>query len=342
MKVAPIDFETRLKSQPGIEPGLGGEGIPAAIGNTPMVKLSKLIPDAPFHLLAKLEALNPGGSVKDRAALSILRQAIQAGEIQAGTVVIESSSGNMGIGLAQACAYFGLRFICVVDEKTTKQNADILRAYGAEVDVVTEPDLVTGEFLQARINRVKSLLSSNEGSFWPDQYANQYNAIAHHQTMHEIAAALDGKLDYLFCATSTCGTLRGCAEYVREHKLNTRIIAVDAVGSIIFGGKPAKRLIPGHGAAVRPRLFQPDLADECIQITDIECIQGCRRLVKREAILAGGSSGGIVMAVEKAKDRIAAGSTCALILPDRGERYLDTIYSDAWVIRHFGDILSAE
>lgn len=315
------------------------EGVPSAIGNTPMVRLARLYPEAPLQLLAKLEALNPGGSVKDRAALSIIKQAAEVGDIRAGTVVIESSSGNMGIGLAQACAYFGLRFICVIDVKTTKQNLDILRAYGAEIDVVSEPDPVTGEFLQARINRVKSLLASIEGSFWPDQYANQYNAIAHHQTMREIVTTLDGKLDYLFCATSTCGTLRGCAEYVRMHGLKTRIIAVDAVGSIIFGGQPAKRLIPGHGAAVRPKLYQPDLADECIQVTDIDCIRGCRRLVKREAILAGGSSGGIVMAVEKAAHRIPAGSTCALVLPDRGERYLDTIYSDSWVAQHFGDVL---
>src|ERR1700754_2424980 len=203
-------------------------GILATVGQTPLIELTRILEEVPVRLFAKLESFNPGGSSKDRPASFIIRQGIADGTIGPDTVVIESSSGNMGIGLAQACAYFGLRFICVVDEKTTKQNADILKAYGAEVDVVTEPDLVTGEFLQARINRVKSLLASNEGSFWPDQYANQYNAIAHHQTMHEIAAALDGKLDYLFCATSTCGTLRGCAEYARMRKLKTRIIAVDA------------------------------------------------------------------------------------------------------------------
>src|SRR5262249_38714438 len=145
-------------------------------------------------LYAKLEAFNPGGSIKDRAALSIIGHALETGAIGPGMTVIESSSGNMGIGLAQACAYFGLRFICVVDPKTTRQNINILKSYGVEIDLVAQPDPVTGEFLQARIHRVKALLRSTENSFWPDQYSNIYNAVAHHQTMHEIVIALGGKV----------------------------------------------------------------------------------------------------------------------------------------------------
>ena len=182
------------------------------------------------------------------------------------------------------------------------------------------------------------LLDDYPGSFWPDQYSNIYNAIAHRQTMHEIVEALGGELDYLVCATSTCGTMRGCAEYVQMRGLSTRIIAVDAVGSVIFGGSTAKRLIPGHGAAVRPRLFQPRLANECIHVGDLDCVVGCRRLVRLESILAGGSSGAVVMAVNRIKDEIPSGSSCVMIFPDRGERYLDTIYSDRWVTEHFGDV----
>ena len=244
----------------------------------------------------------------------------------------------MGIGLAQACAYLGLRFICVVDPKTTRQNIDILKSFGAEIDLVAEPDPETGEFLQARINRVCAILKTTRNSFWPDQYSNIYNALGQQRTMQEIAAEMGGKVDYLFCATSTCGTIRGCAEYIREHGLGTRIIAVDAVGSVIFSGKPAKRLIPGHGAAVRPKLYQSDLADRCIHVSDLECVVGCRRLVKSEAILAGGSSGAVLMAVEKMSRDIIPESNCVLILCDRGERYLDTIYSDDWVTEHFGDV----
>jgi len=309
-----------------------------AIGKTPLVRLSRVIPNLHFNLFAKLEGLNPGGSTKDRPAFSIIQHGIDSGRIGPDTVVIESSSGNMGIGLAQACAYHGLRFICVIDPKTTQQNMRLLQAYGAEVDMVLEPDEVTGEFLQARLNRVNKLLATLHNTFWPNQYSHRYNPIAHHQTMHEIVSDLNCEVDFLFCATSTCGTIRGCAEYVRSHNLRTRIFAVDAVGSVIFGGVNSKRLLPGHGSAVRPALYHPYLAERCIHITDLECVQGCRRLVRQEAILAGGSSGAVLMAVERVKDEIPPDATCAVILADRGERYLDTIYSDAWVIEHFGAI----
>jgi len=315
-----------------------GNGILSAIGHTPIVRLTRALEELPFHLYAKLEAFNPGGSIKDRAAFSIIGNALETGEVQAGTTVIESSSGNMGIGLAQACAYFGLRLICVVDPKTANQNIHILEAYGAEVDVITEPDPATGEFLPARIQRVQTLLRSIPNSYWPDQYSNMRNAEAHHQTMHEIVTALEGKVDYLFCSTSTCGTLRGCAEYVLARHLRTKIIAVDAVGSVIFGGGAKKRLIPGHGASRLPGLYQHGLAERCVHVSDLDCIIGCRQLLRREAIMAGGSSGGVLMAVERIRDDIPQGAICVLLFPDRGERYLDTIYSDVWVREHFGDV----
>jgi cysteine synthase A len=314
------------------------EGIISTIGNTPLVKLSRILQPADFNLYAKLEAFNPGGSIKDRTAFSILKNALDNGLIYPGSTVIESSSGNMGIGLAQACAYFGLNFICVIDPKTTALNIEILKAFGAQVDLISTPDPVTGEFLQARINRVNDLLRQIENSFWPDQYRNLYNPMAHYRTMHEIVQDLDGRVDYLFCATSTCGTLRGCADYIRMNNLRTKLYAVDAVGSVIFSDKKGKRLIPGHGAAVRPKLYQPNLADDCIHVTDTQCVVGCRLLVKEEAILAGGSSGAVLMAVESFRQRIPRGANCVVLFPDRGERYLDTIYSDAWVAEHFGEV----
>ena len=314
------------------------ESILSTIGHTPLVRLKQVIPDCSFSLFAKLEGFNPGGSAKDRPALHILQEAMRSGAVKPWTVVIESSSGNLGIGLAQACRYLGLRFICVVDPKTTEQNLRILRAYGAEIDRVSEPH-PTGGFLEARIDRVQTLLQTIEDSFWTNQYANLSNARAHYRTtMDEIATELDGNIDYLFVATSTCGTLRGCAEYVRDHHLDTIIFAVDAHGSVIFGGPPAPRLIPGHGAARRPELHRTDLADECLRVSDLDCVVGCRRLVQSEAILAGGSSGGVLMALEQVKDRIPRGATCVAIFHDRGERYLDTIYSDEWITEHFGDI----
>ncbi|HEX8706909.1 MAG TPA: 2,3-diaminopropionate biosynthesis protein SbnA [Pyrinomonadaceae bacterium] len=314
------------------------EGILATIGNTPLVRLKRIPKDVRFRLFAKMEGLNPGGSTKDRPALSILKNGLETGAIDSQTVILESSSGNMGIGLAQVCSYLGLRFICVVDPKTTQQNIRLLKAYGAEVDLVKDPDPMTGEFLQARILRVQQLLRTVPNSYWPNQYSHTYNATAHHRTMDEVVSALGGEVDYLFCATSTCGTLRGCAEYVRKHKLRTKIIAVDAVGSVIFGGNKGPRMIPGHGAAVKPELFQNDLASLCVHVSDIDCVVGCRRLIKSEAILAGGSSGAVIMAIEYFKEEIPPDATCVALFPDRGERYLDTIYSDSWVAEHFGDI----
>src|SRR5947207_779718 len=247
------------------------ESILSTIGHTPLVRLTRVFPDCPFDLFAKLEGFNPGGSAKDRPALHILREAMRTGEVKPWTVVIESSSGNLGIGLAQACRYLGLRFICVVDPKITAQNIRILKAYGADIDEVPAPYPVTGEFLQARIDRVQTLLQTIEDSFWTNQYANLSNAEAHyHTTMDEIATELDGRIDGLFVATGSCGTLRGCAEYIRDHHLGTRIFAVDAHGSVIFGGKPAKRLIPGHGSARRPELYRADLADECLRVTELD------------------------------------------------------------------------
>ncbi len=313
-------------------------GILSLVGHTPIVELNQFSKNSHFRLFAKLEAFNPGGSIKDRPALNIIETALGRGDIAPGGTVIESSSGNMGIGLAQACRYYGMRLVCVVDTKTTAQNIGILKAYGAEIDLVSNPDPATGEFLQARINRVQSLLQSIPNSFWPDQYSNIQNAIAHEQTMHEIATELDNKVDYLFCSTSTCGTIRGCATYARNHELQTKVLAVDAIGSVLFGDKPAKRLIPGHGAAVVPKLLKRDLIDGVIHVSDLECVVGCRRLVRDEAILVGGSSGAVIMAIERMRDIIGAGATCVAIFPDRGERYLDSIYSDGWVEQHFGDV----
>src|ERR1044072_2158493 len=144
-----------------------------AIGNTPLVELTRLF-NGNFRVYAKLELLNPGGIMKDGASCKIIMAGIESGDITDDTVIIESSSGNMGIGLAQACAYLGLHFICVIDPKTTRQNIEILKAYGAEIDLIIEPDKVTGEFLHARLNRVKALLEEIPRSFCPDQYSNEY------------------------------------------------------------------------------------------------------------------------------------------------------------------------
>jgi 2,3-diaminopropionate biosynthesis protein SbnA len=332
---------SRLSSElPSIPAGRVCDGVLDAVGGTPLVRLRRYLPDASFQLFAKLEALNPAGSIKDRPAKRILEHALSTGILVTGGVVIESSSGNMGIGLAQACRYYGLRFICVVDPKTTEANLRVMRAYGVEIDLVSEPHPGTG-FLQARIERVQELLRAIPGAFWPNQYANLGNSASHyHTTMHEVTTALGGKVDFVFVPTSTCGTLRGCSEYVRDQGLATRVVAVDAVGSVIFSDTPAPRMIPGLGAGLRPPLCEHSLVKECVHVSDLDCVVGCRQLMQREAILAGGSSGGVLSAVETFAGRIPADAVVVALLPDRGERYLDTLFSDDWVLAHFGEVQS--
>lgn len=315
------------------------DSILSAVGATPLVRLKRLFPDSTAKFYAKLEALNPGGSVKDRAAIGMVLGAVESGELTPGiSVVVESSSGNLGIGLAQVCRLYGIRFICVVDPKTTAQNQEILRAYGAELSMVTERDSDTGEFLPARLRRVQQLRQRIPHVFWPNQYANVRNAKAQEAIMREIVEQLNGGVDYLFVATGTCGTIHGCSQFITRNGLATRIVAVDAEGSAIFGEAGCRRLVPGHGAAIRPELHFDGMADSVARITDQDCVVGCRRLVDTEAILGGGSSGAVVSAVEHRLGELPAGANCVLLLPDRGERYLDTIYSDTWVNAQFGDI----
>jgi len=308
------------------------ESIVNTIGNTPLVRLNRIIKNGNFNLFGKLEAANPAGSIKDRTSLFILEQALAEGRIKKGDTVIESSSGNMALGLAQACLYYGLQLIVVVDPKLNSHTEKILKTYGVLIEHVTEPKR-NGGFLAARLERVQQLLSSIPNSFWSNQYGNENNPLTHHKTMTEIMDSLQGKLDYLFVATSTCGTLMGCADFIYENKLNTKIIAVDAVGSVLFGGPPLKRLIPGHGAGVPSQFLDTTKIYDHVYVDDVDCAVGCWSLLEEEAILCGGSSGGILSAVKKYSKKIEAGSNCAMFLCDRGERYLDTIYSTEWLLK---------
>ena len=309
------------------------DGILGAIGGTPLVRLRRYAPDASVQLWAKLESANPGGSAKDRPALAMLRSALDSGRLLPGGTVIESSSGNMGIGLAQACRFHGLTFICVVDARAQPVNVQIMRAFGADVRVVS-PDSAITDPLAARLALVAHLVRTIPGAYWPNQYANPANSNAHaNGTIREIDDALDGRLDLLLVATSTSGTLVGCRDYLRREGRTTRIVAVDAVGSVLFGGLRTPRRMPGIGAGVVTELSREATFDELIRVDDLDCVIGCRRLLEREAILAGGSSGGVMVAFDQLLPRLRPGTRCAAILPDGGSSYLDTVYDDSWVER---------
>lgn len=308
----------------------------SVIGGTPLVELTDL-PDigSRVRVLAKLELLNPGGSAKDRPALRMIGEAWDAGRIRPGSVIVESSSGNTAISLAIVCARRKLRFVCVVDPRTSGSNLQILKALGAEIDYVAVPDPETGEFLPARLRRVRELLAEIPGSFWPNQYENENNYLAQSEMMKEIVEAA-GPVDYLIGAVSTCGTVLGCSSYVRQWGLGTRIVAVDSENSAILGSGNGVRRFPGIGAGIVPPFGQTRFWDEQVTVSDWEMVWGCRALALREGIMAGPSSGGVVSALHRLGPLLPPGSSCAIILHDRGERYLDTVFSDDWVRREFG------
>lgn len=309
------------------------DGVLDAIGGTPLVRLRRLLDRGDVEVYAKVEAMNPGGSAKDRPAAAMVRAALADGLVAPGGTIVESSSGNMGVGLAQACRYHGLRLICVVDERTTDVNVATLRALGADVRVVRRPDPATGDLLAARLALVRHLVDTTPDAYWPDQYGNPANPQG---TMREIDEALDGALDVLLVATSTTGTLGGCRAYLRAHGRSTAVVAVDAVGSALFGGARADRRIPGFGAGVETALSRETEPERVLRVDELETVVGCRRLVDREAIFAGGSSGAVAAAAELLAAELRPGARMALILADGGRGYLSTVYDDAWVQRELG------
>lgn len=308
--------------------------ITECIGWTPLVRLKRLFPQPHLDIIAKLEFLNPGGSVKDRPARFILEQGLQDGTITPQTHLIESSSGNFGIALAMVTNLYGIPFTCVVDPKISPTNLRILQLLEAKIEMVQEPD-DQGGYLKTRIRRVQELLASIPHSQWINQYANQLNWQSHaYGTAYELCKQLEQPPDCLIAAVSTTGTLLGITRRLREENPHLRVIAVDAVGSVIFGAPAGPRDIPGIGASRVPELLCRDEIDEVVYISDREAVQGCRNLVRQEGILAGGSSGAVIAALEKVLPTFSSPHNCILtLLPDRGERYLDMVYDDDWVAR---------
>lgn len=309
------------------------DSVVSCIGRTPLVSLRRLFPQQGIEVIAKLELLNPGGSIKDRPARFIIERGLRDGTLRADTHLIESTSGNFGIALAMVARVFGLTFTCVVDPKITPANLRLLKTLGAQIEMVHEPD-DQGGYLKTRVCRVHELLQTLPNGFWINQYANQLNWQAHyHGTGGEVLAQLDGPVDCLVVAVSTTGTILGLARRLRQEFPHLRVIAVDAVGSVIFGGPPGPREVPGIGSSRVPELLRREEIDEVIYITDWEAVQGCRELTLKEGIFAGGSSGSVVAAIQKLLATFPSPYRIITLLPDRGDRYLDMIYDDSWAAR---------
>jgi len=307
----------------------------ACVGRTPLVELGGQFPPPGATVIAKLELMNPSGSMKDRSAAYIVERGLADGTITAASHLIESSSGNFGIALATAARVHDLEFTCVVDPKTTPANLRILGCLGAHVELVTDAD-DHGCFLDARLRRVAELCRETPEGVWINQYANERNWQAHyHGTAGEILADLDRPLDCLVVPVSTTGTILGLARRLRGAFPGLRVVAVDAAGSVIFGGPPGPRHVPGLGAGRRPELLAAGASeiDEVVSVSDREAVAGCRALASSEGILAGGSSGAVVAAIGRMRPGWPAGWQVLTVLPDRGDRYLDQVYDDDWVAR---------
>lgn len=307
------------------------DSIVACVGNTPLVHLKRLFSDSKIDVFAKLELMNPGGSMKDRPARYIIEQGLKDGTIHKGTHLIESTSGNLGIAISMMARVYGLTFTCVVDPKITKTNLNIIKQLGANIEMVHEPD-DQGGYLKTRIKRVKELVETTPGAYWINQYANEKNWKAYyHGTASEIVEQANGPIDYLVMAVSTTGSILGTARRIRETYPHVKVIAVDAVGSVIFGAPPAPRELPGIGSSRVPELLHREEIDEVVYVNDLESVEGCRALLASEGIFAGGSSGSVIAAIRKITSSLPAGSRVVTILPDRGDRYLDSVYDDGWV-----------
>ena len=300
-----------------------------AMSRTPLVQLRH----DQLDLFAKLEYANPNGSSKDRSAYWILRRAVERGEITEGTTIVESSSGNFAISLASFCRWLGLAFIPVIDPNVNASTEAYLRQLCDRVEKVTESD-DAGGYLSSRLDRVHELRTELPLAYWPNQYANPDAIEAHDRlTGAELCADLQ-HIDYLFVGVSTGGTIAGLSSRVKRVHPEARIIAVDAEGSVIFGGPPAKRRLPGLGSSIVPPLVGKAHIDDVVMVSEVDAVRGCNHLFERHGLYAGGSTGSVYAAIE----RYFAGYsgprlTVAFLCADRGTGYTDTVYHPEWVAR---------
>lgn len=293
-------------------------------------------------LFLKCEGFNFAGSIKMKAAAEMVEAAERDGILTSESILIESSSGNLGVALSMITASKGYRFLCVTDPRCNLSTRQLMEALGSHVHIIAEPD-VNGGFLGARMDYVRRMCASDDRYVWLSQYTNPNNWKAHYRrTAPEIARQFP-HLDVLFVGAGTTGTLMGCARYFRKWHRPVRVVAVDAVGSVSFGGAPGRRMIPGLGMSVRPPLLDESYVDEVIRVEEADTIRACHRLARR-GFLFGGSTGTVVSgAMDWLTRHNEREPTAVAIAPDLGERYLDTIYHTNWLQDLYGeDVLSSD
>lgn len=302
----------------------------------PMLRATPHVPVAMkgMNLFAKLEYVNPVGSIKDRAAYWILKRAAERGEIDERTTVIESSSGNFASALAAFTRLVGVRFIPVIDPNISPTYESFLRRLCPTVVKVEERD-DTGGFLKTRLDMVKQLCASVPGAYWTNQYGNLDAVDAHYQlTAAEICAEFES-LDYVFIGVSTAGTIAGVSRRLKERYPGVRVIAVDTEGSVIFGGPPRKRTIPGIGSSIVPPLLSHAVIDDVVLIPERETVCACREMLMTHGLFVGGSSGSAYAAIKRYAGKMTGGTrpTVLFLCADRGTPYLDTVFDPDWASR---------
>ncbi len=311
-----------------------------AIGNTPLVKLNKLGSEFAPNIYAKVEFVNPSGSIKDRMARFIIEDAEAKGLLKPGGTIVENSSGNTGSALAMIAAIKGYKCIITMPDKMSDEKQNLMRAYGATV-VVTPTD-VPAESPESYYSTARRIAKETPDSFYPDQYNNPVNIEAHYRTTGpEIWQQMDGNIDIFVCGIGTGGTLSGTARYLKEKKPDIKVIAIDPYGSVFFDyfktGKlpePHTYKVEGIGEDYLVKAVDFEQIDDIIQVDDRNSFQTARRLCAEEGLFAGGSSGSAVWGALQVAERTKEKANIVVVLPDSGNRYLSKMYNNEWMTEH--------
>jgi cysteine synthase len=294
------------------------DNITDLVGGTPMLRLKRLVAPGSADLFAKLEYLNPGGSVKDRAAIGIIRKAEQEGKLAPGGTIVEATAGNTGIGLALIGVNRGYKVKLFVPENFSREKVTIMLALGAEVE--RTPD---EEGMQGAIRRAKELVAGDPRAFMAGQFENPANPDYHYETTAvELFEQMSGKVDAVVLGCGTCGTFTGVARYLKEHVPGVLAVAVTTQGSVLGGGAPGPHKVEGIGNNFIPETFDPAVCDEVIAVTDDNAFATVKQLAAQEGVLAGSSGGAVVFAAMEVARRLGTGKRVATIIPDSAERYL--------------------